>query len=196
MPPTTTLPPGSLDVSAFSPLCRRNAPYISYSIVPVGFTPERATVTMTIRAANGTVVATHQIEELTGTMLWPGATVDADGRPTDWPGWKLADDGVSWIPDPADRHLRDALSIEVSVGTATATATVAYPVETEACLGPDSSPPPPTAPATPITPTTAPSSATLTSDLPSTGSSGLVTLLAVGAVCVLLGVSARRIGRT
>jgi hypothetical protein len=138
---TTTSHVPSLDVSAFSPECVRDAPYINYAIVPLGFTPADGTATLVIRTADGTVVDTTQVTSLTGQLIWPGAQVDAAGNATDWPGWKLADDGVSWIPDPTDAAFREGLTIEVSVDaadgkTVTATATVTYPPETSPCANP------------------------------------------------------------
>jgi len=138
---TTTSHVPSLDVSAFSPECVRDAPYINYTIVPLGFTPADGSATLVIRAADGTVVDTTQVTTLSGQLIWPGAQVDAAGNSTDWPGWKLADDGVSWIPDPTDAGLREGLTIDVTVeaddGTSvTATATVAYPPDTSPCANP------------------------------------------------------------
>jgi LPXTG-motif cell wall-anchored protein len=147
---------------------------------------------MVIRAANGSVVDTVQVNELSGRLLWPGASVDAAGNATDWPGWKLAADGVSWIPDSTDAFLREPLSIEVTVNP-TATAVVSYPAATEACASPPSSSTPTTTLAAsalrdqPSATTTLPPD-TLTSDLPSTGSSGIVTMLLMGVGSIVLGV--------
>ncbi len=118
---TTTLPEESLDVSGFSPECIRDAPFIRYTIVPQGFTPVSTQATLTIKDRNGNVVQTQTVNSFSGSIIWPGASVDAAGNATDWPGWQLADDGVSWIPDPSDAFLREGLVIEVTVNpTATA----------------------------------------------------------------------------
>lgn len=135
---TTTTPTASLDVSAFSPECVRDAPFVNYTIVPVGFTPVDGSATLVIRAANGTVIDTRQVTSLSGQFIWPGASVDSAGNATDWPGWKRADDGVSWIPDPTDAVLREGLTIEVTVDSTTATATVSYPPDTSPCANPPS----------------------------------------------------------
>jgi LPXTG-motif cell wall-anchored protein len=132
---TTTAPGPSIDVSAFSPECIRDAPFINFTIVPVGFTPVDGSATLVIRAANGTLVDTVQVTSLSGQILWPGAQVDSAGNATDWPGWRRADDGVSWIPDPSDAFLREGLVIEVTVNP-TATATVSYPPATSVCANP------------------------------------------------------------
>jgi len=136
---TTTSPNTSIDVSGFRPVCIRDAPFISYTIVPVGFTPATQSATLVIRATDGTEVGTETVDALTGQILWPGATVDAAGNTTDWPGWRRASDGVSWEPDPTDDLLRDGLTIEVTVdGAPPATATVSYPPDDSACANPPS----------------------------------------------------------
>ncbi len=134
---TTTTPQGpSLDVSGFFPDCIRDAPFINYTIVPVGFTPVDDTATLVIRAVDGTVIDTLEVDSLTGQIIWPGATVDGAGNATDWPGWTRADDGVSWISDPSDAFLRDGLVIEVTVDSITATASVDYVPNSAPCANP------------------------------------------------------------
>ncbi len=143
---TTTVPEPSIDVSAFSPECIRDAPFIRYTIVPVGFTPATTQATLVIKDRNGNVVETVTVNSFSGSIIWPGASVDAAGNATDWPGWQLADDGVSWIPDPSDAFLREGLIIDVTVNP-TATATVSYPPATSVCANPpDDSPPTTTVP--------------------------------------------------
>jgi hypothetical protein len=146
---TTTLPGPSLDVSGFSPECIRDAPHIRYVIVPRGFTPPSTQATLTIKDRNGNVLDTVVVDSFTGSIIWPGATVDANGNATDWPGWKRADDGESWIPDPSDSFVREGLVIEVSVNatattTVSATATVSYPPTTSPCANPPGGTPPTT----------------------------------------------------
>jgi LPXTG-motif cell wall-anchored protein len=133
---TTTTVATSLDVSGFSPECVRDAPFVSYSIRPIGFTPDPPSATLVIRAANGTLVDTREVSSLSGRFIWPGASVDAAGNATDWPGWQRAADGVSWIPDPSDAFLRNGLTIGVTVNGSTATATVSYPPDSSVCAGP------------------------------------------------------------
>ena len=138
---TTTAPQPSLDVSAFSPECIGDAPFIRYSIVPRGFTPISTQATLEIRDRNGNLIETQVVDSFSGTIVWPGATVDANGNATDWPGWKLADDGVSFIPDPSDAFLREGLTIDVTVEGITATATVSYPPSTSPCANPSNGTP-------------------------------------------------------
>ena len=150
---TTTVADPSLDVSGFSPECIGTAPFIRYTIVPKGFTPTSTQATLAIKDRNGNLVETQTVNSFSGSILWPGATIDSAGNATDWPGWKLADDGVSWIPDPSDAFLREGLIIEVTVNpSVTATATVSYPPNTSPCANPpDATPPTTTDPNTPTT---------------------------------------------
>ncbi len=142
---TTTVPNPSIDVSGFSPECIGDAPFIRYTIVPMGFTPTSTEATLVIKDRNGNLVETQTVSSFSGTIVWPGASVDAAGNATDWPGWKLADDGVSWIPDTSDAFLREGLTIEVTVNPAPpATATVTYPPNTSPCANPPGATPPTT----------------------------------------------------
>jgi LPXTG-motif cell wall-anchored protein len=133
---TTTASGQSLDVSGFSPDCIRDVPIINYTIAAVGFAPVENSATLVFRAIDGTFIETREVESLSGQTVWPGAAVDNAGNATDWPGWKRAADGVSWIPDPSDAFLRDGLRIEVTVDSITATATVSYVPDSAPCANP------------------------------------------------------------
>ena len=147
---TTTAPSErSIEVSGFRPVCIGDAPFISYTIVPVGFAPVDQSATLVIRSADGNEVGTETVDSFTGQIIWPGASIDQAGNATDWPGWRQADDGVSWEPDPTDDLLRDGLTIEVIVdGAPSAIATVEYPPDDSACANPRIPPTPDTSPTT------------------------------------------------
>jgi uncharacterized repeat protein (TIGR01451 family) len=72
-------------------------------------------------------------EPVSGQRLWPGAAVDASGKPIDWPGWTLRPDGT-WVLDPAAPFydLRTEAVVEVRVNPSTAVTTV-YPPPTPDC---------------------------------------------------------------
>lgn len=205
---TTTTPERSLDVSAFSPACIRDVPYVNYTIVPLGFTPAEQHATMVVKDRNGTVLETLEVDSFSGSFIYPGASSDSAGNATDWPGWKRAADG-SWTPDPSDAHLRDGLVIEVTVNP-TATTTVSYPTATSACAGPSNenvcppgddscTPPPPCQPgdnndANPADDCTPCSPGQQGDDnpaddctLPRTGGGGNGDMLAIGAMALLAG---------
>ena len=45
---------------------------------------------------------------ISGSVLWPGAELDGDGHPSDWPGWRIEDgiwvegDQFDWVRPSAD----------------------------------------------------------------------------------------------
>lgn len=89
---------------------------------------------------------------VSGQMLWPGASIDADGNPTGWPGWTLGSDG-KWVLDPTAPHynLRDRAVVEIRINPTTSETTV-YPPATPECAAQPPEPPvvPPVDP--PVTP--------------------------------------------
>ncbi|QEO13603.1 VWA domain-containing protein [Agromyces intestinalis] len=72
-------------------------------------------------------------DTLAGQQLWPGAEVDAEGNPIDWPGWTLLPDGT-WVldPDAPFYDLRDEAVVEIRVNPSTDVIT-AYPPPTPNC---------------------------------------------------------------
>ncbi len=212
--PTTTEGERSIKLSAFSPVCIVNAPYIQYAITPVGFTSS-GPATLTFFDANGNFVEQVVVPTLSGVVIYPGASVDANGNATDWPGWKQAENG-NWIPDDSDAILRRGLSVTVEVNP-TATTTVSYPSDTSGCANPPTGIPPttlapttticvgpgsstggntatttdPCDPCVPATTTAAGSSTANGAEsctLPRTGGDGVVTLLAAGALALGAGI--------
>jgi len=89
---------------------------------------------------NNILIETRPLTYQAGTtvqILYPGATVDAQGNPTDWPGWMFT--GGFWVPDPSDAAWRDGLRLVFTLNGETATANVTYPPETATC---SANPPP------------------------------------------------------
>lgn len=142
---TTTAPQRSLDVSAISPSCIRDVPYITYAIVPQGFT-STGPATLTFSDVDGNFVNQVVVPTLSGQIIYPGAVAGPSGDGVDWPGWKLADDGVSWIVDPSDAILREGLMITVEVGSTTASTTIDYVASGSVCANPPDATPPTTDP--------------------------------------------------
>jgi uncharacterized repeat protein (TIGR01451 family) len=141
-------------------LCVRNAPVVSYSITPYNLTaaPTIALIWWTpdgFAAHNPNIPAADQAalladgaqqvnyvslpsgwmngQTISGTQLWPGAGVDANGQGNAWPGWRQLDDGT-WVLDPAAPFydLRTGAVIEVRINPTTAD-TVAYPPPSTHC---------------------------------------------------------------
>ena len=135
--PSTTVGERSLDVTGFTPICIADSPYIQFSIKPIGFSSS-GPATLTFYDNEGTFIETRVVPTLSGTTIYPGASVD----PLDWPGWKQAPNG-NWEPDPTDAAWRDGLTITVEVNP-TATTTVSYVPATSSCFGPEGTPSPTT----------------------------------------------------
>jgi LPXTG-motif cell wall-anchored protein len=81
--------------------------------------------------AAGNERLTQQVPAGTSEVLWPGAAVDGNGNPTDWPGWIQendvwleADDGFAWA--------RTA-SVYLSVNPTSPTFPATYPPATPTC---------------------------------------------------------------
>jgi hypothetical protein len=85
---------------------------------------------------------------LSGRTLWPGAVIDADGNPLDWPGWSLVDgewvvgDEFDWVrPDVQVIVTVDGPAEILTIGTAGFSRqaavgeaiTVAYPPASPQC---------------------------------------------------------------
>jgi hypothetical protein len=83
---TAVPPPGprseSIQFDALAPECIRDIPYINYAVFS---TVQSTTVDLTLSDVNGIVVATHLNQPLSGTIVYPSASVD----PGDWPGRRV-----------------------------------------------------------------------------------------------------------
>ncbi len=134
---TTTAP--TVRIAAVTPLCHKDAPYIA---VTFGGDPvfDGRTGTVSFVDVNGTTVATHSVTFRVGDtvqFVYPGASVDAGGNATDWPGWRYANG--QWVPDSSDAHLHQGLTVVLTVNP-TDTATVQYPPATSGCNVPENVP--------------------------------------------------------
>uniref|UniRef100_UPI002028B25C peptidase n=1 Tax=Actinotalea sp. C106 TaxID=2908644 RepID=UPI002028B25C len=66
-----------------------------------------------------------------GVVRWPGAVVDADGNPTDWPGWTRLESG-EWVEGDEFDWARSPVEVLVTVNP-TASVTVTYPPAPAGC---------------------------------------------------------------
>lgn len=81
-------------------------------------------------------------DTISGQQLWPGAEVDAEGNPTDWPGWTLQADGT-WVLDPSAPFydLRSEAVVEIRINPSN-DAIAVYPPPTPNCnAAPPQNPP-------------------------------------------------------
>jgi hypothetical protein len=146
--PTSTYVPGqhsapSLDGSAVSSACIGDVPYIDYSVVlndPDNVaTGHTATLIMsgggnTTSIPLGTLDSSNQ---LSGTVLWPGASVDSQGNADGWPGWALVD-GV-WVETTGNfAWTRGPITAVIQVNPEL-TVPLSYPPSTAACASPSGS---------------------------------------------------------
>jgi len=187
---TVASPVKALAVVA-EPFCERDVPKLRVTSTAVGFAPTPLqTATVVWRKSTGEVVRTDAGLPLTGAvLLWPGAVVDANGQPLDWPGWDLVNG--DWVQ--IDDGLRPTMTVEVSVNPTTS-AVVSYPPATPTC-----SANPPAALSNATGAPTATTSATPTENasaapLASTGADGLP-YIAAWALLLTLGGAALRLVR-
>ncbi len=173
--------------------CEANAPYLAYDIRT---TAPGTTATITFAGNGGSETVTVPIGE--GEVLWPGASVGADGVGTDWPGWDQDADGT-WFenPDNAYAWANGDVDVKVTVNPSTDPVTVAYPTGTSTCVTApqptDSSPDVP--PAADDTPTSTQDALPLTGSADPVGPVGLaMALLLAGAGLVMF--SRRRMRRS
>ncbi|WP_345752374.1 cell wall protein [Microbacterium rhizophilus] len=128
----------SLNVTAFAE-CVTDAPWISYDVTLVDPDDRSTSHDVSLVFTEGgrrlevPLGPLGDDNRLAGRILWPGATVDAAGAGSDWPGWvqqggewvDVGDDDLGWTRDGA------TASIEVNPEAAIA---VAYPPATPRCV--------------------------------------------------------------
>ncbi len=81
--------------------CARDVPWIEYAVELTDPDAQVATRTVTLTLSDGANSTTLTLGELvdnrlSGRVLWPGATVDANGDAAGWPGWEYVDG--TWVP--------------------------------------------------------------------------------------------------
>lgn len=149
--PCEEAPPApTISIEAVTPVCQKDAPWIDVTLHGDSVLNGHAG-TLSFVDVNGVTVATHPITFNSGETLrfiYPGASVDAAGNPTDWPGWVF--EHGAWVVDPTDAYLKEGLTVIVEVNP-TASASVSYPQPTEAC-GPHPTGVAPNGPQTPTNP--------------------------------------------
>lgn len=116
-------------ISGTAPLCTYDTPYVRYTIDPAG-NPVTWPITITLRDSSGTVVGRTQATAPSGTLAYPGATVDSNGNATGWAGWKWSNN--QWVRDDASPALHKGLTIEASTDP-TASGAVGYVTDTAGC---------------------------------------------------------------
>lgn len=123
-------------------------PYLTYS---ASFGAATRVARITFINPDGADV-TYTDLPLSGRVLWPGAVIDANGEPLDWPGWTETSPGV-WVQGDEFDWVRPTVTVELEINP-TISATIGYPPSTPQCatnppLPPGVTPPPPGAPGVP-----------------------------------------------
>jgi uncharacterized repeat protein (TIGR01451 family)/gliding motility-associated-like protein len=130
--------PATVSVSVVAPTmtitansyCDNNTPYVSYNVVADNFTPIGLLTINWIDSANN-IVATQSNMPLSGTVLWPGAVVDSNNKPTDWPGWVLVNG--QWIQGNDGFELtRPAVTMQFTLNP-TQSVVINYPAAVAGC---------------------------------------------------------------
>lgn len=111
-----------------TPVCFKGAPYVDYTVTPVGVGAPSG-VTISWEKISGQLVSTFANLPLMGRLLWPGATVDGAGNPTSWPGWVY----VNGSYQPVNDGLRPDMRLIFTVNPTTTTVVVSYPTTTATC---------------------------------------------------------------
>ncbi|WP_166669321.1 Ig-like domain-containing protein, partial [Flavobacterium sp. S87F.05.LMB.W.Kidney.N] len=110
--------------------CSDNTPYVSYNVKADNFTPKGLLTINWIDSANN-IVATQTNMPLSGNVLWPGAVVDSNNKPIDWPGWVLVNG--QWIEGNDGFELtRPAVTMQFTLNP-TESVTVNYPAPSSGC---------------------------------------------------------------
>jgi LPXTG-motif cell wall-anchored protein len=107
---TTTAPPPTIG-AAVAAECDNDTPWLIYDIDANGLGQDA-----TVRFANAAGTAEYRVPAGSGRLLWPGAVLDSDGNPIDWPGWDQDADGTWYLnPDNPYMWARRPVSITIEV---------------------------------------------------------------------------------
>ncbi|REA57738.1 hypothetical protein DSL64_22640 [Dyadobacter luteus] len=117
---------------AATPTCIKDVPYVSYNVT-ANFNTSGESAQIEWINSNGKVIHTNNSQPLNGTIIFPGAAVDANGVASAYPGWHQASAG-KWEPitDIFSSLLDPGATIRVTVGTSE-TVGITYPQSTATC---------------------------------------------------------------
>ena len=125
--------------------CIADSPWITFDVEMTDPDKQATSNTATLVLTDGTNTERVTLGDLkngslTGKVLWPGASVDADGKANGWPGWALV--GDKWIEIPGNyAWTRGAITAKLEVNPELPV-TISYPKATPECAtGPKVAPP-------------------------------------------------------
>ncbi|CAG5067701.1 hypothetical protein DYBT9623_00422 [Dyadobacter sp. CECT 9623] len=124
--------------------CEKNAPYLDYTITPSNFDATGKFAKIEWINADGKIVHEDSDLPLTGSVLFPGASIDLEGNGVAWPGFEK--NGNKWeeVEDRWSSLRQDGATIRVTVDP-WKIIEVKYPASIGTCY---TSPPPTTLPVT------------------------------------------------
>ncbi|KAA0992529.1 choice-of-anchor A family protein [Dyadobacter aurulentus] len=133
----------TISVSASSK-CEKNAPWLDYSITPSNFDATGKTAKIEWINSDGKIVHEDTDMPLSGSVLFPGASIDLEGNGVAWPGFEK--NGSKWeeVEDRWTSLRKDGATIRVTVDP-WKIINIKYPASTGTCF---TSPPPITLPVT------------------------------------------------
>ncbi|WP_229249158.1 choice-of-anchor A family protein [Dyadobacter sandarakinus] len=120
--------------------CASNAPYLDYEVAG-NFDTNGQTAKIEWINAEGKVVQEDNSQPLTGSMLFPGASVDENGKGVAWPGWEKQNGKWMQVDDRYASLCNQGARIRVTVGVYQ-TMDITYPASSNGCY----TTPPPAAP--------------------------------------------------
>lgn len=136
-PQTHSATTPTLSGSTVSPACSADVPWITFSVVLTDPDDVATGHTARLVLSNGSQSVTLTLGELvgnrlSGTVLWPGASVGADGRGNGWPGWTFS--GGEWVETSGNfAWTRGNITATLEVNPSLAVP-LSYPPSTPQCL--------------------------------------------------------------
>ncbi|KQZ07796.1 cell wall protein [Agromyces sp. Root1464] len=126
-------------------VCEADSPWITFDVEMTDPDSQSTGNTASLVMTDGTNTETIVLGDLengslSGKVLWPGASVDADGKANGWPGWALVgdkwievDDNFAWTRGDITAQLVVNPELDVKIS---------YPPATPNCaIGPKVTPP-------------------------------------------------------
>ncbi|MGW9630869.1 hypothetical protein ACWGST_09200 [Agromyces sp. NPDC055520] len=136
----------TLDGSVATGTCDADSPWINFDVKltdPENTVKNRAVSLVMTAGSNTETIELGDLKAdgtLKGKKLWPGASVDADGKANGWPGWALVDG--KWVETDGNfAWTRGAITAKLVVNPEVPV-TISYPKATPECAtGPKVTPP-------------------------------------------------------
>ncbi len=152
--------------------CQRDVPWIRFDVVlndPDSQVTSHDAVLVLSGGGESTEIALGMLVggKLSGSVLWPGASVDGSGNATGWPGWAF--ENGRWVETSGNyAWTRGSISAVIRVNPELSVP-LAYPPATAACAGPVAS------------------AGVGATSLPATGSAMPIAVAGVGAAMLAVG---------